>query len=229
MFTHTKKFFMCTYLFNTFCFVINKNSIKQIVTKKLLLLSISALTILSPLIVYNFFNGHVAWGHSILGSNNKNGTQIQQNGNYKVELFLNPSKPILNKDTSIFLRFTSSAGDDLIELPISLSIYKDGQVKNSSNNYMIVQKGHYNFNYTFKEQGKYLLFVNIKDIFYTQNVLNFIFEINVDVPIAEKFFGVLNMFFLNYYYVYIPMIIISLSYLILRSKKYKIKIKRGVR
>src|SRR6476661_4624889 len=68
--------------------------------------------------------------------------------------------------------------------------------------------GHYNFKSIFPEKGKYILFVNIKDIYYTDTTLNFIFELNVDDPIIDQFYNLLKSFFIDYYYIYVPIIII---------------------
>ena len=167
----------------------------------------------SSLFVVIYFSpldtGHLAFAHSFFGGNDAsfNGTQTQTIGNYVVDLLVNPSKPIIGKDISFLFRITSNAGDELIELPVSFSIFKDGKpVFSNPNNYTLVRQGHYDFNYTFNEPGKYVLFVNIKDIFYTLNILNFVFEVDVQVPIAERIYDLLQTFVVNYYYIYIPLV-----------------------
>ncbi|MDQ4073450.1 MAG: hypothetical protein M3162_04000 [Thermoproteota archaeon] len=170
--------------------------------------------------------GENIYGHSIAGSDSGNGIQIQKNGNYEVELFVNPSKPLLNENTDIFLRITSSAGDELIELPVSISILKEGVAKNSSaNNYVVVRDGHYNFPYTFSETGKYLLYVDIRDTFYTLDTLNFIFVLDVGVPISEQFFGFILGFLAGYFYIYIPIAAILIIFLFMRHKRKKVTAK----
>ena len=132
-----------------------------------------------------------AFAHSFFGGNDAslNGTQTQSIGNYVIELLVNPSKPMIDKDTSFLFRISSNAGDELIELPVSFSIFKDGKpVFSNPNNFTLVRQGHYDFNYTFSKPGKYLLFVDIKDIFYTLNILNSVFEVDVQVPIAERIY-----------------------------------------
>ena len=167
---------------------------------------------------------HLAFAHSFFGGNDAsfNGTQTQTIGNYVVELLVNPSKPMIGKDTSFLFRLTSNAGDELIELPVSFSIFKDGKpVFSNPNNFTLVRQGHYDFNYTFSEPGKYVLFVDIKDIFYTLNILNSEFEVDVQVPIAERIYDLLQTFVVNYYYIYILLAaLIGISFIV-KSRRHK--------
>ena len=167
---------------------------------------------------------HLAFAHSFFGGNDAsfNGTQTQIIGNYVVELLVNPSKPMIGKDTSFLFRLTSNAGDELIELPVSFSIFKDGKpVFSNPNNFTLVRQGHYDFNYIFSEPGKYVLFVDIKDIFYTLNILNSEFEVDVQVPIAERIYDLLQTFVVNYYYIYILLAaLIGISFIV-KSRRHK--------
>ena len=167
---------------------------------------------------------HLAFAHSFFGGNDAslNGTQTQSIGNYVVDLLVNPSKPMIGKDTSFLFRLTSKAGDELIELPVSFSIFKDGKpVFSNPNNFTLVRQGHYDFNYTFSEPGKYILSVDIKDIFYTLNILNSEFEVNVQVPIAERIYDLLQTFVVNYYYIYILLAaLIGISFMV-KSRRHK--------
>jgi hypothetical protein len=171
--------------------------------------------------------GDLVFAHSLFGGNDSgfNGTQTQTIGNYVVELLVNPSKPMIDIDTSFLFRITSNAGDELIELPVSFSIFKDGSpVFSNPDNYTLVRQGHYDFNYTFNEPGKYLLFVDIKDIFYTLNILNFVYEVDVQVPVAERIYDLLQTFVVNYYYIYIPLAaLIAISFIVksMRAKDVK--------
>ena len=85
----------------------------------------------------------------------------------------------------------------------------------------MIRGGHYNFNSVFSDKGKYLLFVDIKDIYYTNTILKFIFELNAGIPIVDQFYNALESFLLNYYYIYIP-IIGLIIFIILRSQKKNI-------
>jgi hypothetical protein len=134
------------------------------------------------------YNSIFVYGHSLLGGNNGSGIQTQTNGNFKVELSTNPSKLVLNKTTDVLLRVTSTAagGGEIMELPVYLSLQKDGKNDNSSQTLVMVRGWHYNFKSIFPEKGKYILFVNIKDIYYADTTLNFIFDLNVDDPIVAN-------------------------------------------
>jgi hypothetical protein len=88
---------------------------------------------------------------------------------------------------------------------------------------ILLWSGHHNFKSIFPEKGKYILFVNIKDIYYTDTTLNFIFELNVDDPIVDQFYNLLKSFFIDYYYIYVPIIIIIVVSIL--SVKYKGKSK----
>jgi len=166
----------------------------------------------------------LTFAHSFFGGNDAslNGTQTQSIGNYVVDLLVNPSKPMIGKDTSFLFRLTSKAGDELIELPVSFSIFKDGKpIFSNPNDFTLVRQGHYDFNYTFSEPGKYILFVDIKDIFYTLNILNSEFEVNVQVPIAERIYDLIQAFVLNYYYIYIILGALIGTYFIVNSRRRK--------
>lgn len=166
----------------------------------------------------------LTFAHSFFGGNDAslNGTQTQSIGNYMVDLLVNPSKPTIGKDTSFLFRLTSKAGDELIELPVSFSIFKDGKpIFSNPNNFTLVRQGHYDFNYTFSEPGRYILFVDIKDIFYTLNILNSEFEVNVQVPIAERIYDLIQAFVLNYYYIYIILGALIGTYFIVNSRRRK--------
>ncbi len=193
----------------------------------IILFSLSFVFILNLSFNYNSIN---AYGHTLFGNNNGSAVQIQKNGNFQVELSTIPPKPLLYENTDILLRITSTAGDELIELPVYLSLVKDGKINNTSSlsNLTMVRGGHYNFNTVFSDSGKYLLFLDIRDIYYTSSTLHFIFELNVDVPIIDQFYDMLKTFFMNYYYIYIPIIILIFVLIFRYHKKQKL-IKNGVR
>jgi hypothetical protein len=207
---------------------ISKN-VKPFSVKSILSFS---LVLLFSLNLYFNNDSFYAYGHSLFGNNNNNGSgiQIQTNGNYKVELSTNPPKIPLNKNTDILLRVTSlssgsssagGGGSEIMEIPAYLSLIKNGKVENLQHTLVMIRGGHYNFNSIFSDKGKYLLFVDIKDIYYTNTILNFIFELNVDIPIADQFYDILKSIFINYYYIYIPIIGIVI-FIIIRSQKKNI-------
>jgi len=54
--------------------------------------------------------------------------------------------------------------------------------------------------------------MDIKDIFYILDIVNFMFEVDVVLPVTERILNLLKAFFMNYYYFYIPLIaLIGLS------------------
>ena len=175
------------------------------------------------------YNSVYVYGHSLFGSNNGSGIQTQTNGNFKVELSTNPPNIVPNKTTDILLRVTSTTGEEIMELPVYLSLAKDGKNNNNpSQSLAMIRNGHYNFKSIFPDQGKYLLFVNIQDIYYTQSLLSFIFEINAEAPATEQFYNILKTLFINYYYVYIPIALLVSVAVIKNHRKNRIQ-KYGVR
>ena len=174
--------------------------------------------ILLFVLILSFNNNNVdVYGHTLFSDNNDNnngsGIQVKTNGSYKIELSTNPSKIPINKSIDILLRVTSisngstgSGGAEVTEIPAYLSLVKDDKVDNLQNTLVMIRGGHYNFNSVFSDKGKYLLFVDIKDIYYTNTILKFIFELNAGIPIVDQFYNALESFLLNYYYIYIPII-----------------------
>jgi hypothetical protein len=174
--------------------------------------------ILLFVLILSFNNNNVdVYGHTLFSDNNNNnngsGIQVKTNGSYKVELSTNPSKIPINKSINILLRVTSiskgstgSGGTEVTEIPAYLSLVKDDKFDNLQNTLVMIRGGHYNFNSVFSDKGKYLLFVDIKDIYYTNTILKFIFELNAGIPIVDQFYNALESFLLNYYYIYIPII-----------------------
>ena len=197
-------------------------------TSKIWLLFFSSFFFLFIVIYFSPLDDEqLTFAHSFFGGNDAslNGTQTQSIGNYVVDLLVNPSKPMIGKDTSFLFRLTSKAGDELIELPVSFSIFKDGKpVFSNPNNFTLVRQGHYDFNYTFSEPGRYILIVDIKDIFYTLNILNSKFEVNVQVPIAERIYDLIQAFVLNYYYIYIILgALIGISFIVNSRRRKDVK------
>lgn len=173
-------------------------------------------------------NEHEAFAHFFGGAGDTSslsGTQNQTAGNFVIDLLLNPSKPMVGKDTAFLLQVKSTQGDEIIELPVSFYLLKDGiPVFSNPNNYIMVKQGHYDFNYTFSEPGKYLLFVDIKDIFYTLNILSATFEIDVQVPVLERITDSVMSFIVNYYYAFVIIAaLVGISYAI------KLKRQNGVK
>ena len=65
--------------------------------------------------------------------------------------------------------------------------------------------------------------MNIKDIFYTLDIVNFIFEIDVGVPVTERILNLLKVFLMNYYYIYIPLVALIVLSSVVKSRRPKVK------
>lgn len=171
------------------------------------------------------YKEETVWGHSFFGDNGNtflNATQTQQNENYVVDLFVNPSRPLVDRDINFTLEIKSKAGDALIELPVAPYIMKDGKpVLSNPNNYTLVRQQHYDFDHKFNESGVYALIVDIKDIFYTLDIASFTFEIVVDGPVLDRIFKQIG----NYYYIFISIIIILVILALINYRKRKITLK----
>ncbi len=87
------------------------------------------------------------------------------------------------------------------------------------NNYTLVKQGHYDFGYTFNEPRIYSLAVDIKDIFYTLGIAKFAFETVVDDSVIDRIDKLIS----NYYYVFIPIIIIFVISVLVNLRTRKIK------
>ena len=74
-----------------------------------------------------------------------------------------------------------------------------------------------NNDYTFNETGTYSLAVDIKDIFYTLDIANFAFEIDVDDSVSDRIIQLIG----SYYYVFIPMIVIVVISVLVNLRKRK--------
>ena len=164
-------------------------------------------------------------GHALFGNLNNNGIQIQSNGNYKMSLTTSPAIPTLNKTINMLVTLTSTVGDKITELPAYISLQKDGKPINSQPTLVMIDDGHFNFRTIFSQPGKYLLIVNVKDLLYTNSLINFIFELDVNVSPIAQFYDLLKSFFINYYYVYIPIFIIILIMFIRSYQKNKAEMK----
>jgi hypothetical protein len=97
----------------------------------------------------------------------------QRIGNYEVEMVTNPKNPVIGENSRILLRFGSVNGDDLIDVPIVIKIVKD-YVELENTHQILVPYGHYNYDYVFPESGRYILYIDINDVAYSKQTLNFI-------------------------------------------------------
>ena len=102
----------------------------------------------------------------------------QRIGNYEVEMVTDPKNPVVGEKSRILLRFGSVNGDDLIDVPIIIRIVKDN-VALVKTQQILVPSGHYNYDYIFPESGRYIVYVDVNDVAYSRQTLNFIYFIDI--------------------------------------------------
>jgi hypothetical protein len=101
-------------------------------------------------------------------------------GNYDVQMTTEPKMPVVGSPTNIQIRIAGVNGDDLVDIPITLRLAENGaEVQKTT---QIVPYGHYAYEYTFKQAGKYVLYVDLTDYNYSGQVLTFTFFVNVAGP-----------------------------------------------
>jgi hypothetical protein len=106
----------------------------------------------------------------------------QRIGNYDVEMTTEPKSPLVGSPTKVLLRIAGVNGDDLIDVPIMVRLAKDGAEIHRLPAF--VPFGHYNFEYTFAEVGRYVLYVDLNDYSYSGETLTFTFFVNVTGPLG---------------------------------------------
>jgi hypothetical protein len=212
------------------------HKIKLTNTKPFSLKSILSISMILLFVLTLSFNNNCVdvYGHTLFSDNNNNnngsGIQVKTNGRYKVELSTNPSKIPINKSIDILLRLTSisngstgTGGAEVTEIPAYLSLVKDDKVDNLQNTLVMIRGGHYNFNSVFSDKGKYLLFVDIKDIYYTNTIFKVIFELNAGIPIVDQFYNTIESFLLNFIIFIFQLLVLYLSLRIGLDKKIKMR------
>jgi hypothetical protein len=102
----------------------------------------------------------------------------QRIGNYEVEMVTDPKNPVIGENSRILLRFGSVNGDDLIDIPIVIKIVKDN-VELENTPQILVPYGHYSYDYVFPESGRYILYIDVNDVSYSKQTLNFIYFIDI--------------------------------------------------
>jgi hypothetical protein len=106
----------------------------------------------------------------------------QRIGNYDMQLATDPKNPVVGNPTRMQIRIAGVNGDDLVNVPIQIRLV-DGQnrvLQYSST--ITVPAGHYFYDYTFPEPGRYVMYVDLKDTSYSNSILTFTFFVNVAGP-----------------------------------------------
>ena len=140
----------------------------------------------------------------------------QRIGNYDVEMTTEPKSPLVGSPTNILIRIAGVNGDDLVDVPITIRLVKDGAELQRTNP-IIVPYGHYTHEYTFVQAGRYVLYVDLNDYSYSGETLTFTFFVNVAGP-------------LDYLYIVAPSAVavvagIAGTLVFLKRKKKQVKLK----
>ena len=102
----------------------------------------------------------------------------QRIGNYDVEMTTEPKNPVIDTPAKVMIRIAGVNGDDLVDVPITTRMTKDG-IELNHGNPVIVPYGHYTFEYTFTKTGRYVLYIDLSDYAYSGQLLTFTFFVNV--------------------------------------------------
>ena len=142
---------------------------------------------------------------------NSSGEKI---GNYYVQVATDPEIPTTGQDTKIMLRISSIDGTELSDVPISISITKNGQEIEKIPQ-IVVTGGHHELNYKFLEQGNYVFYIYLNDIYFTGKTITYIFNISTLNPFGYIFYSLIT------FAVVTPLVVITIIYITnkRRSKK----------
>ncbi len=106
----------------------------------------------------------------------------QRIGNFDMQVATDPKNPVAGNNVKIQVRIAGVNGDDLANIPIQIKLVdSQGNVLQYSSP-IIVPAGHYVYNYTFSQPGKYIVYVDLKDTNYSNSILTFTFFVNVAGP-----------------------------------------------
>jgi hypothetical protein len=111
---------------------------------------------------------------------------LQRIGNYNMEMKTDPVNPIAGQNTKILLRTSSVDGEELVDLPIIIRIFKDG-IELEKTHPILIPYGHNTYSYIFSEAGLYTLDIVIDDYTYSGQDITFTFPISVSSFSAANF------------------------------------------
>lgn len=111
----------------------------------------------------------------------KNAMYRQRIGNYNFEVATEPAKLVSGQPSKVVMRISGVNGDDIVDVPVKLRLVKDG-TQVAAAGPIIIQYGHYAYDHTFAEPGKYALYADLSDNFYSGQTLTFAFILNVAGP-----------------------------------------------
>ena len=142
---------------------------------------------------------------------NSSGEKI---GNYYVQVATDPEIPTTGQNVKIMLRISSNDGTELSDVPISISITKNGQEIDKIPQ-IVVTGGHYELTYKFLEQGNYVFYIDVNDIYFTGKTITYIFNISTLSPFGYIFYSLIT------FAVVTPLVVLTVIYITnkRRSKK----------
>ena len=101
---------------------------------------------------------------SVFSDSLTGGALTQGIGNFDVELKTVPEKPLAGEKTKMFLRIGTINGDDVVDMPITIKLAKQGEQIDRTNR-IIVPDGHYTHTFQFAESGIYGIDIEIQNYY----------------------------------------------------------------
>ena len=160
---------------------------------------------------------HDAFAHQLFNSSG------QKIGNYYVQVATDPEIPTTGENTKIMMRISSVDGTELSDVPISISISRNGQEIEKIPQ-IIVTEGHHELDYKFLEPGNYVFYVYLQDIYFSGETITYIFNISTLNPFGYIFYSLIT------FAVVTPLVVIAIIYITnkRRSSKQKISENKSV-
>jgi hypothetical protein len=148
------------------------------------------------------------FAHQLFNSSN------EKIGNYNVQVATDPEIPTTGQNTTIMMRISTVDGTELSDVPISISITKNGQeIKKIPS--IVVTQGHHEFVYKFLEAGNYVFYVDLNDIYFTGKTITYIFNISTLNPFGYIFYSLISFATVT------PIVVISIIYITNKRKMKK--------
>jgi len=148
------------------------------------------------------------FAHQLFNSSN------EKIGNYNVQVATDPEIPTTGQNTTIMMRISTVDGTELSDVPISISITKNGQeIKKIPS--IVVTQGHHEFVYKFLEAGNYVFYVDLNDIYFTGKTITYIFNISTLNPFGYIFYSLIT------FAVVTPLVVIAIIYITNKRKSKK--------
>ena len=160
---------------------------------------------------------HDAFAHQLFNSSG------QKIGNYYVQVATDPEIPTTGENTKLMMRVSSVDGTELSDVPISISISRNGQEIEKIPQ-IIVTEGHHELDYKFLEPGNYVFYVYLQDIYFSGETITYIFNISTLNPFGYIFYSLIT------FAVVTPLVVIAIIYVTnkRRSSKQKISENKSV-